>query len=252
MSAFVEHLRPVGELRDHLGFTKLVTSSRAHARAREQLDQAHLLGGRDDLRLVLEPVPRPDLANVDAIAHAYIMPRPPLTPIVSPVTYEASSDARYATAAATSSGRPIRPSAVFDTMPFTSRSPSSPRCSGRRHQQRRLDRPRRDRVAAHLVARALLRDRLREADHPGLRARVRRRPRRADPAGLRRDVDDRPSAALLHAGQHGVRDGQDADQVHADHEVPHLGRRVDEEAERVGARVVHEDVDRRRPGRPRP
>ncbi len=75
-------------------FTKLVTSSRRTPVRASMLDQPHLLGGRDDLRLVLEAVPRPDLADVDAIAHAYIMPRPPLTPIVSPVTYDASSDAR--------------------------------------------------------------------------------------------------------------------------------------------------------------
>ena len=31
-------------------------------------------------------LPEADLADVDAIAPAYIMPRPPLTPIVSPVT----------------------------------------------------------------------------------------------------------------------------------------------------------------------
>src|SRR6185503_9530278 len=125
-----EHLRPVGELRNHLRLHEARDLEPLHACPRQQLDQAHLLRRPDDLRLVLEPVPRSDLANVDVIAHAYIMPRPPLTPIVSPVTNDASSDARYATAAATSSGRPIRPSAVLDTIPLTSRSPSSPRCSG--------------------------------------------------------------------------------------------------------------------------
>src|SRR6185503_12174928 len=126
----LQHLGAIGQLRDHLRLDEARHLQPPHAGAGEHLDQPDLLSGLDDLRLVLETVARPHLADVDVLAHAYIMPRPPLTPIVSPVTNDASSDARYATAAATSSGRPIRPSAVLDTIPLTSRSPSSPRCSG--------------------------------------------------------------------------------------------------------------------------
>ena len=46
--------------------TKLVTSRRLHAGAREQVDQPHLLVGGDDLRLVLEAVAGADLADADS------------------------------------------------------------------------------------------------------------------------------------------------------------------------------------------
>ena len=47
--------------------TKLVTSSRRRPGARERVDQPHLVGGRDDLRLVLEAVARADLADAHAV-----------------------------------------------------------------------------------------------------------------------------------------------------------------------------------------
>ena len=46
--------------------TKLVTSIRAQAGLAEQLDQAHLVGRRDHLGLVLKAVARPDLSDPDA------------------------------------------------------------------------------------------------------------------------------------------------------------------------------------------
>src|SRR5438445_7603988 len=62
-------------------------------------------------------------------------------------------------------------------------------------EQRSLDRPRRDGVAAHAVARALARDRLGEADHARLRRGVDGGALRADAAGLAPDVDYRPRSA---------------------------------------------------------
>ena len=56
--------------------------------------------------------------------------RPPLTLSVCPVTYDASSEARKAIAAATSSGSPMRPIAVASIMPCLRRAPMSPSCSG--------------------------------------------------------------------------------------------------------------------------
>ena len=45
--------------------TKLVDLQPSQARARQRVDQPHLVGGRDDLGLVLEAVARPDLADAD-------------------------------------------------------------------------------------------------------------------------------------------------------------------------------------------
>ena len=60
-----QHLLRVGELGDHVG-----THERGHleprqARAREQVDQPHLVRRGDRLRLVLEAVAGPDLAQAD-------------------------------------------------------------------------------------------------------------------------------------------------------------------------------------------
>jgi hypothetical protein len=59
----LEHLHAVGELRDHV-----LAHERGHLhplqpRAGEQADQPELVRGLDHLGLVLEPVPRPDLAD---------------------------------------------------------------------------------------------------------------------------------------------------------------------------------------------
>src|SRR6185503_11357459 len=61
---------------------------------------------------------------------AHHIDSPPLTLIVWPVTYEASSEARNAMTAATSSGSPIRRSVVASIIACLSRAPSSPSCSG--------------------------------------------------------------------------------------------------------------------------
>src|SRR5215218_920107 len=128
-----QHLRSVGELWDDVGADEARHLEALQARAREHLDQPHLVVGRDGLGLILEAVARADLADADRIvSHGYIMPRPPETPTVSPVTYDASSLARKAIAAATSSGWPRRRISVESIIPWTNRSPSSPSASAAR------------------------------------------------------------------------------------------------------------------------
>ena len=133
--------------------------------------------------------------------------------------------------------------AVALTMACFSRSPISPSSLRGGVEQRRLDRSRRHRVAAHAIARGLAGDRLGEADHTGLGGGVDRRALRAHAAGLARDVHDRAGAALLHGGKHRVRDREHAAQVDAQHEIPQALVGVDEVGEPVGAGVVDEHID---------
>ena len=63
-----QHLGAVGELRDHVRAHEARDLEPLQPRRGERLDQPHLVLGRDDLGLVLEPVPGPDLA--DGYVHA--------------------------------------------------------------------------------------------------------------------------------------------------------------------------------------
>ena len=99
-----QDLGAVGQLRDHVGAHEARDLQPPEASLREQLHEPHLVVSRDDLGLVLEAVPRADLANPHVFGHVQILARPPLTPSDWPVTYDASSEARNAIAAATSSG----------------------------------------------------------------------------------------------------------------------------------------------------
>ena len=115
-----QHLRPVGELRNHVGTNEARHLEPRRPGAREHLHKPHLVVGGDHLRLVLEAVPGTDLADLHVLAlrsgHGQIMPIPPLTPRVCPVMYDASSDARNAITAATSSGCPSRLRTVLAIM----------------------------------------------------------------------------------------------------------------------------------------
>ena len=62
-----QHLGRVGQLRDHVRPHERGDLHPPHPGRREQVDQPHLVGGRDRLRLVLEPVAGPDLADADAL-----------------------------------------------------------------------------------------------------------------------------------------------------------------------------------------
>ena len=69
----------VGELRDHVRAHERGQLDPAQPRGAQHPDQPHLLGRRDHLGLVLEPVARPDLADPDALrqlAHAAEVMRP--------------------------------------------------------------------------------------------------------------------------------------------------------------------------------
>jgi hypothetical protein len=58
-----QHLGGVGELRDHVGPHEGGHLHPPQAARREHVDQPHLLGGGNRLRLVLKAVARPNLAN---------------------------------------------------------------------------------------------------------------------------------------------------------------------------------------------
>jgi hypothetical protein len=76
-----QDLRAVGQLGNHVGAHEARDLEPPDAGARQHLDQAHLVGRRDDFRLVLEAVPRADLADAHLVpGHAQILARPPLTP----------------------------------------------------------------------------------------------------------------------------------------------------------------------------
>src|SRR3954447_14864551 len=66
----LEHLHAVRELRDHVRAHEARHLEALDAGARELLDQAHLVVGRDHLRLVLEAVARTDLADPNHFAHS--------------------------------------------------------------------------------------------------------------------------------------------------------------------------------------
>ena len=65
-----EHLGAVGELRDHVGADERGHLDPLQPGGDQHLDQPHLVGGRDHLRLVLEAVARADLADPDAVGVA--------------------------------------------------------------------------------------------------------------------------------------------------------------------------------------
>ena len=64
----LEHLGAVGQLRDHVRSHEAGHLEPAKPCAREHLHEAHLVVGRDDLRLVLEAVAGADLADQDGLA----------------------------------------------------------------------------------------------------------------------------------------------------------------------------------------
>ena len=66
-----QHLVGVGELRDDVGAHEARRLDPLHAGARERVDQAHLVVGRDDLGLVLEAVARADLADADGLGKVW-------------------------------------------------------------------------------------------------------------------------------------------------------------------------------------
>src|SRR4029077_7944422 len=111
------------------------------------------------------------------------------------------------------------------------------------HQQRRLDRARRDRVGGDPVASVLAGDRLHEGDDAALGGRIDGGALRANPARLRGGADDPSVARLLHPRQHGVGAGEDTAEVDREYALPLLTAGVSEEAELVGAGVVDEDVE---------
>ena len=63
-----QDLRPVGDLRDHVGTNEARDLEAADAGPGQHLHQPHLVVGGDDLRLVLEAVAGADLADLDGLA----------------------------------------------------------------------------------------------------------------------------------------------------------------------------------------
>ena len=66
-----QDLGRVGQLRHDVRPHERRDLEAAKAGARERVDQAHLVVGGDDLRLVLEPVARPDLADAHCTGEAH-------------------------------------------------------------------------------------------------------------------------------------------------------------------------------------
>src|SRR5262249_5818507 len=90
---------------------------RDHPRRREHLERERPADVREQVALDDEVLHARGAHHIDS---------PPLTLTVWPVTNEASSEARNAITAATSSGSPIRRTAVASIIPCLSRAPSSP------------------------------------------------------------------------------------------------------------------------------
>jgi hypothetical protein len=72
----LKHLLGVGELRDHVRPDEGRDLDALEPARREQTDQSELVVRRDDLRLVLEAVARPHLADPDTLREA-LAHRPP-------------------------------------------------------------------------------------------------------------------------------------------------------------------------------
>src|SRR5262245_10185210 len=107
------------------------------------------------------------------------------------------------------------------------------------------DDPGRDRVARHIVAGALERDRSGEADQPDLAGRVRGLAEAAHEAGDRGHADDAAPAPLAHPREHGLRHLVGAGDVYGQVELPVLVTHVLELRDGVDEPGgVHADVDR--------
>ena len=146
----------------------------------------------------------------------------PSTGTLAPLIQLARGDTRNATTAPTSSGRPKRPngSSCMHEIGDPGRIvllTAMPRSAGKQN------RPRRHAVDADVVARQLLRQRLRQADFGGLH-RVVRHPAAGLPAPDRRNHHDRPAAAAPHVrhGQPRRADGRKQRLIDAPRAIPRL------------------------------
>jgi hypothetical protein len=169
---------------------------------------------------------------------------PPLTARTCPVIYDASSDARKHTAAATSSGVPSRPSGICAAQSFAASSVIAGHV--------RVDQPRRHHVHGDAPRRDFARQRLAEADEPGLRRRVVGLPGVAHLPDDRADADDPPAAASI-IGLSRLRAARTRRQVGREHGVPVLALHAQQQLVARDAGVVDQDVERpvaRRDGPP--
>ena len=166
---------------------------------------------------------RPDSGRGDSRVKRREQPvhasQPPSATSTCPVTYDAASEDRNATAAAISSGRPSRPSA-------RARVASSASSTGAREPERQLglDGPRGDRVDPHARRCHLARRRLGQHLHGRLRRVVHNhRAGRSGERRRRRDVHDAPRPPWHHRAQRRLQDEEDAAHVDVHQPVVVLG-----------------------------
>ena len=132
------------------------------------------------------------------------------------------SEQRKATAAATSSGSPNRPSGSSAALALR-------QSSDKRPHKRRIDRAGRDRVDADAKRAHFARERFGEADDRRFGSAVVNELDAADLSELRGHVDDDAGLAGEHGGQDGLGHQEHAADMHGEHPVEIRGRQVDEQ-----------------------
>jgi hypothetical protein len=160
---------------------------------------------------------------------------PPLTARTCPVIYDASSEARKHTAAATSSGVPSRPA--------ESAPPSPVRVSVIARVMSVSISPGRHHVHRDVARRHLARQRLAEPDEPRLRRRVVRLPGVAHLPDHRADAMMRPPRCLIIGFSTACVQRERRGQVRGDHGVPVVALHPQHQLVARDAGVVHQDVD---------
>ena len=139
--------------------------------------------------------------------------------MICPVTYPASSDTRYAHAAAMSSGMPTRRTGRWRPTSSSVPPPKRPLRRGA-PAHRGVDRAGRDGVDGDAARPELERQRLGQRDHATLRRRVVTHHRRPRLRARRRDVHDPAPLGLEHVGQRRLRAVEGAGEVHRDDALP--------------------------------
>ena len=164
--------------------------------------------------------------------------RPPSTGSATPVTYDASSESSHAMAAATSSGRPKRPSANVAAHLFVELGRT---LFERRGEGGAADRARAHRVHPHTVGAELEGGRTREVEHATLRHVVRPHARVAEHPGDRGGDDDR-APCRTQLGDRRAHPEDHPSEVHGEHAIELLDRLPLDRSTGADARVQHDSV----------
>ena len=167
---------------------------------------------------------------------------PPFTARTCPVIYDASSDARKHTAAATSSTVPRRASGICPAQSACAFSASRPR-------HVRLNQSRRDDVDRDPARGHLARQRLGESYQPRLRRRVVGLPGVPRLPDHRADGDDPAAALLEHRPDGRLREHERRGQVRRQHRVPVLALHPHQQLIAGDAGIADDDVEPAVPAR---